>query len=170
MKKGDRGEKWGQVPLFIIEKRYLSPFFPCPLFSLETEDFFEFAGLGTADGDFTALMVIHHDGVGAVEIGDELAHAFNIDQVTAVGAEKEIRIQAGFQFSQGKTGEVRFFLSFGKDIVFICIDINNFLRAEENGFAPLLYRDDFQRADGAILRRLFGEGGVGGGCGFVRFG
>jgi hypothetical protein len=91
-------------------------------------------------------LVIHDNGVGPIEIGDKLTHPLNVYEITSVGTEEEVRVQARLQFAKGEAGEIGFFLDFSKDVIFFGVKIDDFFRAKENCFTALLDRDDFEGA------------------------
>ena len=107
--------------------------------------------MSAANRDFAAFVVVNHDGVGAVEIRNELPHAFDVDQIAAMGTEEKIGVQPGFQLSEGEAGQIGFLLGLGVDIIFIRIDKNYFLMPQKDGFSSLFHRYDFKGTSGHAL-------------------
>ena len=68
---------------------------------LETEEFAQSLGLGAADRNFSLLLVIHAQLIGALEPRHNFLDAVDVHQVGAVGAPEKIRVESFQQFLQG---------------------------------------------------------------------
>src|SRR5579872_365947 len=66
----------------------------------ESEEFPQALGLSAAHRDLGLFLVVHAQLVRALEPGHNLTDAINVDQVGAVGAPKDIRVEAVEQLLQ----------------------------------------------------------------------
>ncbi len=75
---------------------------------LEVKQFAEAAGLGTADGDFRLLFVVHAELVAGFEPGNDFADVVDVDDVAAVGAPEEVGVEEFEELFEGAALGVAF--------------------------------------------------------------
>src|SRR5215470_20001507 len=66
--------------------------------SLKLKEFAEAFGLLADDGDFGLLFVVHFEHVAGLEPGHNFLDVMNVDEIRAVRAPKNVRIERGVHF------------------------------------------------------------------------